>query len=486
LPASRSRRWKDQATKKIAWFHRWLGIATCLVFALWFASGAVLVFKPFPALSRGDQLSLEQPVALGKVRMSPERAMQAAGGGNALRLVQRDAQPAYLVGTAQALVPIDARTGARLPMISQSTASALARKLGGSAARATSLFDYDQWVVHNQFDPLRPFYRLDMKDAAGTRLYLSARTGEIVQRTTSWDRGWNWVGAVLHWAYFTPIRSSFTVWDQTVWWLSLAALLVAVAGTILGVIRTLAAQRQRKPSLTFFRLKWMRWHHLLGLFASVFVLAWILSGWLSMDHGRLFSRGHATEAQLARYAGGSLGVGLAPVSPRTLSRVDGAHELEFTMVGGQAVITAWHPPGNAQRFLADGTPLDTGKVAALAATGIAAAWAGPPLSGPARVSATDTYALAEGWPGNALLFSGVPGLRPDIVVNGTNGQLLTVLSRSRKAYAWIYYALHTFNFPVLTEHRMLRQTMVMIPLLFGFVFSITGVAIGYQRLRKSI
>lgn len=262
MPASRSRRWKDRATKKIAWFHRWLGIATCLVFALWFASGAVLVFKPFPALSRGDQLSLEQPVALGKVRMSPERAMQAAGGGNALRLVQRDAQPAYLVGTAQALVPIDARTGARLPMISQSTASTVARKLGGSAARATSLFDYDQWVVHNQFDPLRPFYRLDMKDAAGTRLYLSARTGEIVQRTTSWDRGWNWVGAVLHWAYFTPIRSSFTVWDQTVWWLSLAALLVAVAGTILGVIRTLAAQRQRKPSLTFFRLKWMRWHHL--------------------------------------------------------------------------------------------------------------------------------------------------------------------------------------------------------------------------------
>lgn len=66
-----------------------------------------------------------------------------------------------------------------------------------------------------------------------------------------------------------------------------------MAGVILGVIRTLAGQRQRKPTLTFYRLKWMRWHHLMGLFAGIFVLTWILSGWLSMDHGRLFSRGHA-------------------------------------------------------------------------------------------------------------------------------------------------------------------------------------------------
>ncbi len=142
-----------------------------------------------------------------------------------------------------------------------------------------------------------------------------------------------------------------------------------------------------------------------------------------------------------------------------LSRFEGARELEFTMLGGKALITAWHPTGDAQRFLADGTPLDTGRVAALAANGIAAAWAGPPLSGPARVSATNTYALAEGWPSNTLLFSGVTGVRPDIVIDGTNGQLLTVLDSSRKAYAWIYYALHTFNFPVLTEHRALRETL---------------------------
>lgn len=479
------RRWQDRATKQLAWFHRWLGIATCLVFALWFASGAILLFKPFPSLSHADQLGLETPIDLASVRVSPRDALLAAGGGDSLRLVQRGPTAAYLVGTAQGLTPIDARTGARLPLLGRADAADAARRTG-PGVRTTPAFDYDQWVVHNRFDPLRPFYRLDLPDGAGTRLYLSARTGELVQRTNGWDRGWNWIGAVLHWAYFTPIRASFTVWDQTVWWVSLVALLVAVAGTVLGVVRTVAARRQRKPSLTFFRLKWIRWHHLLGLFASVFVLAWILSGWLSMDHGRLFSRGRASATTLARYTGRPLATGLAAVDPASLRRFDGARELGFTMVGGSPLLTAWPARGEPRHHAADGTPLDGARVAALAAGGIAAAWPGAPVPPPRPVPATDLYALAEGWPATALRFPRVPGVRPDIVVNGADGQILTVLDDSRKAYAWIYYALHTFNFPGLTSHQLLRQILVLIPLLLGFIFSITGVVLGYQRLRKTL
>lgn len=485
MPASKSRRWKDRTTKQLVWFHRWLGLATCLVFALWFASGGVLLFKSFPSLPRADQLRLERPIDVSSVLISPRQALLAAGGGDTLRLVQRGPAPAYLVGTSNGLVPVDARTGARLPLLGQAEAADAAR-LAGAAVQTTPAFDYDQWVVHNRFDPLRPFYRLDVADDAGTRLYLSAKTGELVQRTDSWDRGWNWVGAVLHWAYFTPLRSSFTVWDQTVWWVSLVALLVAVAGTILGVIRTLAARRQRKPSLTFFRLKWMRWHHLLGLFASVFVLAWILSGWLSMDHGRIFSRGHASEVSLARYAGQPLSSGLARVDVQNLRRFEGARELEFTMVGGDTLLTAWGATGEPQRYATDGTPLDVATVSRLAARGIGAAWAGAPVPQAQPVSPTDLYALAEGWPTSALMFRGIASVRPDIVVNGADGQLLTVLDNSRKAYAWIYYALHTFNFPGLIEHQLLRQMLMLIPLMLGFVFSITGVVLAYQRLRKTL
>lgn len=455
------------------------------MFALWFASGAILLFKPFPSLSHADQLRLAKPIDLASVRVSPRDALLTAGGGDGLRLVQRGPNPAYLARTSQGLVPINARTGALMPLLSRDEAAGAARRTG-PAVLTTSAFDYDQWVVHNRFDHLRPFYRIDLADGAGTRLYLSARTGEFVQRTNAWDRGWNWIGAVLHWAYFTPIRASFTVWDQTVWWVSLVALLVAVAGTVLGLIRTLAARRQRRPSLTFFRLKWMRWHHLLGLFASVFVLAWILSGWLSMDHGRIFSRGRPSTANLVRYAGRPLATGLAAIDPESLRRFKGAREVDFTMIGGSALLTAWSAGEDPRHHAADGSPLDRAAVSALAAKGIAAAWTGAPVPSPKFVPATDLYALAEGWPATALRFPAAPGVRPDIVVDGADGQILTVLDDSRKAYAWIYYALHTFNFPGLTRHPLLRQILVLIPLLLGFIFSITGVVLGYQRLRKSL
>ncbi len=41
----------------LVWLHRWTGLLVCLFFALWFASGAVMLFEPFPSLSAGERLS---------------------------------------------------------------------------------------------------------------------------------------------------------------------------------------------------------------------------------------------------------------------------------------------------------------------------------------------------------------------------------------------------------------------------------------------
>lgn len=487
MSASSARRRRERATRALAWFHRWLGIATCLIFALWFASGAVLLFQPFPALPRAARLALERPVDAAAVRIPLAQALAAAGAApEAMRLVQRGDVPVYVVALQDGLVAIDARTGARLAPLDRAAAQVIARRVGGPDARVVGPFDYDQWIVHNQFDPLRPFFRIDAGDPPGTRYYLSARTGEIVQRTDRAQRGWNWVGAVLHWAYFTPLRASFTAWDRSVWWVSLVAMLVAIAGTILGVIRTLAARRLRTPALTFFRLRWMRWHHLLGLVASLFVLGWILSDWLSMDHGRLFSRGQASPAARAAYAGAPLARVLASVAPTALAGRGPVAEIAFGAAGGAPVVTAWGADGRPQPMDARGTPLSAAALTAWIARGIAAAWPGGAVAPPDRPGATDFYALAEGWPAGALRFVDPAGRRPDIVVDGADGSLLTVLDPSRKAYAWVYYGLHTFNVPGLAQRPWLRRIAVLVPLLLGFAFSVTGVVVGWQRLRKTV
>lgn len=486
MPASSVLRRKGRAIDALVWFHRWLGVATCLIFALWFASGAVMVFKPFPSLARGEQMALQNPVRLSAVAISPVDAIAAAGGNaSALRLVERAGDPAYIVETATGLVAVDARTVAVLPLVGREAAQAVAARLFGPRAQANAPFAYDQWVVHNRFDPLRPFYRLNTGDAAGTELYLSARTGEVVQRTTRSERAWNWVGAVLHWVYFTPLRSSFTAWDRSVWLLSLIAMLVAVAGTVLGLVRTVAAAQQAAPSLSYFRGRWMRWHHIVGLFVSPIVLAWIFSGWLSMDHGRLFSRGQATSAQLAAFHGRSLRQSLAGVDVSSWREMPGAVELDFDVIGGDPVVLATDRDGEVTGFDRKGRVLGAGALVASARRGIAAAWPDARVVSVAAVRPDNVYALAEGWPSSTVAYSLAGADAPSIYVDGANGRLLTVMSESRANYAWFYYALHTFQFPVLIARPVLRQTIVLVLMLAGLMFSLTGVVIGIRRLRNA-
>lgn len=100
------------------------------------------------------------------------------------------------------------------------------------------------------------------------------------------------------------------------------------------------------------------------------------------------------------------------------------------------------------------------------------------------VVAADSLApLAEGMPPTAELIPAAGG-RPPIYVDGEDGHIITVISASRLAYAWLYYALHSFNVPGLAAHEWLRMIVVLIPLSAGFLFSVTGIVIGIRRLRN--
>jgi hypothetical protein len=61
--------------RTLAALHRWWGVAFCLLFAMWFASGIVMHFVPFPARSEaGGSLAIG---GSDKVR-SEQDALQVA------------------------------------------------------------------------------------------------------------------------------------------------------------------------------------------------------------------------------------------------------------------------------------------------------------------------------------------------------------------------------------------------------------------------
>jgi hypothetical protein len=57
------------------------------------------------------------------------------------------------------------------------------------------------------------------------------------------------------------------------------------------------------------------------------------------------------------------------------------------------------------------------------------------------------------------------------------------LDPSRRAYRWFYSALHTFDVPALTARPALRTALIVTLCGLGLAFSLTGVVIGWRRLR---
>ena len=468
-------------------FHRWLGIGFCLLFAMWFATGIVMHFVPFPALTESERAVGLMPIDPARVARGPAEAVEVSriADATSVRLQQRSDGPVYLVTGRSDVNVVSATDLATASVESEPLALSIAtdharqRGLSVTDAGPAERVDYDQWTVPNGFDRHRPLYRIALNDDAGTDVYVSSTTGDVVLDTTARERRWNYLGSVLHWIYPTFLRSHWAAWDRTVWWLSLAALVVAISGALLGPLR-LSAKRGR---LTTPYRGWHAWHHVLGLMSLLFVLSWSLSGWISMDHGRLFSRGQGTDAERVAVTGMPTWSGLPPDEPRRIGAAaievewlafDGViYRRERTGISSQRLTVAAAlsaSVGPAREFLA---PDDVRDVAKRLAPGCAAA---------VKVEAEDNYAMTSTMP-NGPVYRLVCG-DTWFHIDGANGAMLEVLDLSRRRYRWLYSGLHTFDIPFLTARPALRTGLIVFLCGMGFLFSLTSVVIGWKRLRS--
>jgi hypothetical protein len=100
------------------------------------------------------------------------------------------------------------------------------------------------------------------------------------------------------------------------------------------------------------------------------------------------------------------------------------------------------------------------------------------------VAPDDNHAVTASMP-NAPVYRSVCG---DVWyhIDGASGAVLERLDPSRRAYRWFYSALHTLDFPALAAHAALRSAVIVGLCGLGLVFSLTGVVIGWRRLRRRV
>jgi hypothetical protein len=467
-------------TRGLVFVHRWIGIGFGLLFAMWFASGIVMHFVPFPGLTEAERFAGLGPIAWDQVAHGPTEAVRASGIANVtrVRLLQRSDGPIYVVSAvgAKALHATDLSSAALRggpTALAIAIAHAHLRGIDPAHGPSADLLTVDQWSLSNRFDGDRPLYRVSINDAASTDLYVSSSTGEVVLDTSRSERWWNYVGSVAHWIYPTALRRHVDLWEAVVWWLSLVALTGASLGIWLGITR----MSLRTPMSPY--QGWHAWHHGLGLLTMTFVLSWILSGWLSLDNGRLFSTTNPSRDDAASVSGvpawDALSSNLQPVDPQVREiewfGFDGTiYRRDRSAVQRQSLTVAdANASASARAFLA---AEQVGSVAPHLAPGC-----GPPLV----VEADDDYAITSTMPGAPVyrLICGDEWFH----IDGASGALLARLDRSGRTYRWLYGGLHTLDVPFLRPRPALRTALVVTLCGLGLAFSLTGVVIGWRRLR---
>ncbi|HEY8509909.1 MAG TPA: hypothetical protein VIL32_16210, partial [Steroidobacteraceae bacterium] len=162
--------------------HRYLGIAACLLVAMWCVSGIVMMYVAYPSLSARERIErlaplnweaccrFDEALAAAGEQQIESFEIEMLGGAPVLRLMT-------LFG---AQITLDLATGEQVGRVSEDLARRVAQEYG-SAPGVPILIGRDQWTVSGAFDRHRPLYRIPLNDPASTEIYVSSRTGKVVQ-----------------------------------------------------------------------------------------------------------------------------------------------------------------------------------------------------------------------------------------------------------------------------------------------------------------
>jgi uncharacterized iron-regulated membrane protein len=464
--------------------HRWIGIATCLLFAMWFISGLVMMYVPFPRLTDGERLAALPVIAWNKVQLAPDRAMAIAGVAHYprdLRLSMMDDLPVYrLTPWEGAAVTISTTDGSIIDHITADRALAIAGhhpqavqpQLLGTVTR-------DQWSVTARFDPLRPFYLIGLGDPEGTELYVSSRSGAIALDTTRQERVWNWLGSIPHWIYPTVLRKDGPLWRQVVLWISGVCMIVAVTGFWIGILRLRLTRRYARGTVSPFR-GWQAWHHIAGLIGGIFVFTWMFSGWLSLNPGGAFAGRGITRDIAAGYSGHDGpdivgGFRSAPSIP--------VAEARFVWIGGRRLMMLDDKDG--RHTLSEPA---TGAPAALLRDQIieAARHAVPAaMTFWREIDQPDAYwyTLHDNRQFPVLRIGFEDAVHTWLHISPDTAEILDRTDDGGRTYRWLFDALHRMDFPLLLRYKPMRDVVVWLLSLVGAIVSISGVVIGWRRLR---
>ena len=470
--------------------HRWLGVALCLLFLLWFPSGIGMMYWDFPSVTAADRLERSAALEPSAIHVSPAAAFAMTSRSqppSQVRLNTFGGRPVYRFRAGHGETLVYADTGSRqIDAAPNELAARVASAwVGQPAAGATAetLDEADQWTVQESFRAQRPLQKYSWPN--GEQVYVSRSSGEVVQYTTTASRIGAYLGPIPHWIYFTPLRKHQAAWSRFVIWSSGVGTVTAMVGIVVGVWIYSPSKRYRfdgaQARIPYRGQK--RWHTVLGLTFGLGAVSWAFSGMLSMDpFPSMTARPRADIPQALR---GRLELaGFAAKDPRdALAQLAGldVKELELTTIAGQPVYLATFGRGKTRIVPVAGPPREEFDRQWIVSVVDKASQ--PNGLAEARViDQYDAYYLdrRRQRPLPVILARVNDAEHTRYYIDPKTAEVVGSYSSRTWMSRWLYHGLHSLDFPWLYSYRPLWDIVMITFMLGGTALCMTSLILAWR------
>jgi PepSY-associated TM region len=485
--------------------HRWLGVALCLIFMLWFPSGIGMMYWDYPSVSPSDRLERSAALDPSRIVLSPDEAaakLDESQPRGQVRLNTFDGRPVYRFRSGGGESIIYADTGEEQIEVPKAMMERIVSSWTGqpvNAARVEPIEEVDQWTLQSGLRDLSPVWKYSWP--SGEQVYISETTGEVVQYTTTASRLGAYVGAIPHWLYFTPLRKHGPEWSRLVIWSSGIGTLAALLGIVIGIWMYSPSQRYRRagvPTSVPYRGQ-KRWHMVFGLIFGLGAATWAFSGMLSMDPfpmrrtggpaGGRRGGGGPGIPQALRGRGGQL-TAFAPKHPRAaLAQLPNlaVKELELTSFEGEPVYLATVAGGDTRIIPVRGEPraeFDRQRIIDIV-TKAAQSNGGAEIT---VLEQYDRYYLdrRRERPLPVILARLNDAERTRYYIDPKTARVVGNYSASNWMSRWLYHGLHSLDFPWLYNYRPLWDVVVIAFMVGGTALCVTSLILAWRVLGRKL
>lgn len=266
--------------------HKYIGGFIAIFFLMWFVTGIILVYYPYPRISEqmvNERMETIHCSSLPDVSFIQERVDDKI---ESLSLRQFQGQTLFEMkadGKKSTWVADTSQVQQVKPLTFATVQAEAAKWSDAPVMRVDTLHEREQWVLYSKYDRMMPIYKFYFDDEQQTELFVSGKNGEPIQLTTLEQRFWAWVGAIPHKLYFPYIRKDVDRWKAWIVASGSICLVASLSGFILGLYLLINRYRQKNRWEIPYKRGWKRWHYITGLIFGVFLVWWSISGIFSMS-----------------------------------------------------------------------------------------------------------------------------------------------------------------------------------------------------------